>query len=133
MRCQGEGGGLLTNVDTLDFQSRGVAVFPGVNLTTQNKTKRTLLDYFCVSPARLVAVCVRVCLCATRRDPTRLRPRGRRAHRKQSCVPQMEEGEGSVGPEYDPVKVQRSPGEDNWHLLAAYPPPAAPRHRPPPP
>lgn len=38
----------------------------------------------------------------------------------------MEEGEGSVGPEYDPVKAQRSPGEDNWHLLAAYPPPAAP-------
>jgi len=38
----------------------------------------------------------------------------------------MEEDEGSVGPEYDPVKAQRSPGEDNWHLLAAYPPPAAP-------
>lgn len=38
----------------------------------------------------------------------------------------MEQGEGSVGPEYDPVKAQRSPGEDNWHLLAAYPPPAAP-------
>lgn len=37
----------------------------------------------------------------------------------------MEEGEGSVGPEYDPVKDQRSPGEDNWHLLAAYPPPTA--------
>ncbi|XP_014885581.1 probable phospholipid-transporting ATPase IF isoform X2 [Poecilia latipinna] len=39
---------------------------------------------------------------------------------------QMEQGEGSVGPEYDPVKAQRSPGEDNWHLLVAYPPPAAP-------
>lgn len=37
----------------------------------------------------------------------------------------MEEGEGSVGPEYDPVKAQRRPGEDNWHLLAAYPPPTA--------
>ncbi|XP_016518880.1 probable phospholipid-transporting ATPase IF isoform X1 [Poecilia formosa] len=39
---------------------------------------------------------------------------------------QMEQGEGSVCPEYDPVKAQRSPGEDNWHLLVAYPPSAAP-------
>lgn len=50
---------------------------------------------------------------------------GQQASLSASCVLQMEEGEGSVGPEYDPVKAQRRPGEDNWHLLAAYSPPTA--------